>query len=90
LLEGEALGLGNEDECIDQATGAEGAPNEEDTRTEIGFMCILAHHIGGDDCDDAVPEPVGSGGEGDTTGSDGQREDFANEHPGACSMEVSF
>jgi len=83
LLEGETLGLGNEDECIDQAQGAEGAPNEEDARTEIGFMWICADHIGGDDCDDAVPEPVGSGGEGDTTGSDGQREDFANEHPGA-------
>jgi hypothetical protein len=50
---------------------------------------ILTNHVWGDDCDDAVPEPVGGGREGNTTGSDGEREDFADENPGTCSIKVS-
>ena len=41
-----------------------------------------AYHVGGDDGDDGVPEPVGGGGESDTAGTDGQREDFTNDDPG--------
>ena len=44
---------------------------------------VRAYHVGCDDGDDGVPEPVGGGGESDTTGTDGQREDFTNDNPGA-------
>ena len=63
------LGLGDEEVGVDEGGGAEGAPDEEDVRLEVAFG--LAHHVGRDDGDDAVPEPVGGGGQSDTTGTDG-------------------
>ena len=39
-------------------------------------------HVGGDDGNDGVPEPVGGGGQTDTTGADGQRENLADDDPG--------
>ena len=44
---------------------------------------MLAHHVGGDDGDDAVPEPVTRGGESDAAGADGDWEDLADDDPGA-------
>jgi len=45
------------------------SPNEEDRRSEVTL--IRTDHVRSDDRDDGVPEPVGGGGESDTTGSDG-------------------
>jgi len=42
-------------------------------------------HVWSDNSNDGVPEPVGGGGESDTTGSDGKREDFTDENPGTRS-----
>jgi len=42
---------------------------------------ILADHVWSDDSNDGVPEPVGGGGETDTTGSDWEWEDLTNENP---------
>ena len=50
LLEGETLGLGDEEVGVDEADGAEGAPDEEDFRAEVAL--VGADHVGGDDCDD--------------------------------------
>lgn len=50
LLESEALGLGDEEERVDEAAGAEGTPDEEDLCAEVGL--VFADHVGGDDGDD--------------------------------------
>jgi len=84
LLEGQTLGLRDEKVGVDEASCAEGTPEEEDTGFEISFALTISDQVWGDDSDDAVPEPVGSSGKTDTTGSDGEREDFTDEDPGAC------
>jgi hypothetical protein len=50
LLEGETLGFRDEEVGVDEADGAEGAPDEEDFRAEVAL--VGADHIGGDDSDD--------------------------------------
>lgn len=74
LLQGETLGLRDEEVGVDKGAGAEGTPDEEDLGLEVALVGV--DHVGGDDGDDAVPEPVGGGGEGDTAGTDGEGEDF--------------
>jgi len=79
LLEGQSLSLGDEEVGVDESACAQTTPNPEDVGTEITL--VRSDHIRGDDSDDGVPEPVGGGRDGDTTGSDGEREDFTDEHP---------
>lgn len=81
LLKGQTLGLGNEEVCVDKGAAAQRAPDEEHLRAKVTLIDI--RHVRGDDCNDAVPEPVGGGGEGNTAGPDGEREDFTNDDPGA-------
>lgn len=45
-------------------------------------MWLVGNKVRGDDGDDTVPEPVGCGGNTNTTGTDGEREDLANDDPG--------
>ena len=80
LLQGQTLGLGDEEVGVDEGAGAEGTPDEEDLGAKVALVGV--DHVGGDDGDDAVPQPVGGGGEGDTTGTDGQGEDLADDDPG--------
>lgn len=80
LLQGQTLGLGDEEVGVDKGAGAETTPDEEDGRLEVA--AVLADHVGSDDSNDGVPEPVGGGGQTDTTRSDGEREDLANDDPG--------
>ena len=61
LLEGQALGLGHEEVGVDEAAGAEGAPDEEDFGAEVRVALVRSDHVWGDDGDDAVPEPVRGG-----------------------------
>jgi len=42
---------------------------------------LLADHIGSDDSDDGVPQPIGSSRQGNTSRSDGKWEDLANNNP---------
>ena len=79
LLERETLGLWDEEVRIDEGTRAEGAPEEEDGRTEVGL--VGTDKVRSDDGDDRVPEPVRGRRERNTSGSDGEREDLANENP---------
>jgi hypothetical protein len=81
LFEGQTLGLWDEEEGVDEGDGAEAAPDEEDLGAQIAL--VGADHVGGDDGDDAVPEPVGGGREGDAARANGQREDLADDDPGA-------
>jgi len=50
LLEGETLGLRDQEVGVNEADSAEGAPDEEDLRAEVAFGG--ADHVGGDDTDD--------------------------------------
>ena len=50
LLERETFGFGHEEVGVDEADGAEGAPDEEDLGPEVAF--VLADHVGSDDGDD--------------------------------------
>lgn len=79
LLEGKTLGLWHEEVSVDESAGTKTSPYEEDAGFEVSVL--LADHVGGDDGNDGVPEPVGGGGETNTTGSDGEREDLADDDP---------
>ena len=83
LLEGKTLGLWDEEVCKGDGYNAERAIHEEDLHTHVGL--ILVHEVWGDNGHDAVPEPVGGGGETNTTGSDWEREDLADNDPGTWS-----
>lgn len=80
LLKRKTLGFGHKEVRIDEGACAETHPDEEDGRSEVTL--ILVDHVRSDDGDDSVPEPVGGGGEGDTTRSDGEGEDFTDQDPG--------
>lgn len=79
LFERQALGLGNEEISEEDASGTSCTPNEEDLGTQVAL--ILVNHVGSDVTDDKVPEPVGGGGKSNTLGTNGQREDLANDDP---------
>ena len=80
LLQGQTLGLGDEEVGVDESDCAETSPDEEHRGAEVTLL--NTDHVGGDDGDDGVPEPVGGGGERNTTGADGEREDLTDEDPG--------
>lgn len=50
LLEGETLGLRDEEVGVDKGTGAERSPDEEDLGLEVTLVSV--DHVGGDDSDD--------------------------------------
>jgi hypothetical protein len=79
LLERQTLGLGNKEVGVDESSRAQSTPDEENGGAEVAL--INTDHVRGDDSDDGVPEPVGGGGESNTTGTDGKREDLANKNP---------
>jgi len=83
LFEGKTFGLGYEEVGKGYGDDAQGAPHEEDLRSEI--RVLLVNEIGSDDCDDAVPEPVGGGRETDSARSNWEREDLADDNPCAWS-----
>lgn len=87
LLKGQTLGLGNEEVGVDKGTGTQRTPDEEHLGTKVTFVGLS--HVRSDDCDDAVPEPVGRGGEGNTAGPDGQREDFTDDDPSTGTPSAS-
>jgi len=79
LLERQTFGLGNQEVGVDESSRAETTPDEEDGRLEVAI--IGANHVWSDDGDDCVPEPVGRSGKTDTTGTDWQWEDLADDDP---------
>ena len=52
LLEGETLGLRNEEVGVDECASAQTSPHEEDTRLEVAL--VDADHVRGDDSDDTM------------------------------------
>ena len=52
LLEGETLGLGDEEVGEGEGDAAEGAPHEEDLCAEVGLSLLSTDEVGGDDTDD--------------------------------------
>ena len=79
LLEGKALGLWHEEVRVDECAGAETTPEEEDGRAEVGL--VRTDKVGSDDGDDRIPKPVRCGRERNTSGSDREREDLADDDP---------
>lgn len=51
-------------------------------RAQLGRVRLVGNEVGRNDTDNAIPEPVGSGRETDTAGTDGEREDLTNDDPG--------
>jgi hypothetical protein len=56
LLEGQTLGLWDQEVCVDECTCAKSTPNEEDRGLEVTVGC--ANHVWCDNGNDGVPEPV--------------------------------
>lgn len=79
LFEGKALGFWNQEVGVDESTSAETSPDEEDRRLQVSVL--RTDHVWSNDSDNGVPEPVGCGGETNTTRSDWEREDFTDENP---------
>ena len=79
LLQRQTLGLGDQEVGVDPGSSAETTPDEEDGRLHVAT--VRSDHVGGDDGNDGVPQPVGGSGETNTTGADGQRENLANDDP---------
>lgn len=85
LLKGKTLGFGNKEISIDEATCAEGTPEEEDLSTQVCLALFGTDEVRSDNGNDTVPEPVGGGGESNTTGSDWERENFTDDNPSSRS-----
>jgi hypothetical protein len=83
LLKRQPLSLRDEEVSVDASASAQSTPDEENLGTEVALSLGLADHVGGDGGDDSVPEPVAGGRETDTAGTDGQREDLADQDPSA-------
>lgn len=81
LLKRQALGLGHNEVGVNEGTGAESAPDEEDLGLQVTL--VSANHVGCNDGNNRVPQPVGGGGQTNTTGTNGKREDFTNDDPSA-------
>lgn len=82
LLERKTLRLGYKEHRIDEGAGAEASPDEEDRGLEVAL--VGADHVGGDDGDDGVPEPVGGRRETDTARTDGQGWRRGSESVSSC------
>tara|TARA_R110002003_G_scaffold1113_3_gene22427 strand:- start:16067 stop:16372 length:306 start_codon:yes stop_codon:yes gene_type:complete len=57
LLESKTLGLRDEEVGESEGDAAESAPHEEDVGTETSGVGAVGNEIGGNDSNDAVPEP---------------------------------
>lgn len=80
LFQSQTLGFRHQQERVDEGGSAETTPDEEYGRSQVSSG--LTDHVRGDDGDNGVPQPVGSGRQGNTSGSDGQGEDFTDQDPG--------
>jgi hypothetical protein len=56
---------------------------------EVTYSLIGTDEVRGDDGEDTIPEPVGSGGKTNTSRSDGDGEDFTNNNPSSRSPSGS-
>jgi hypothetical protein len=58
LLKSKTLGLGDEEVGEEEGDAAKTAPHEEHVGAELGGVGTFGNEVGGDDGDDAVPEPM--------------------------------
>lgn len=73
----------NQEVRPEKAANAERPPDKEDFGSKISLVWI--HHIGGDDCNDTIPEPVACYAHGHTSRSDAEWEHLSNNHPSSRS-----
>lgn len=81
MFERKTLCLGYTEVGEDGTSDTGATEDEEDLGSEVAVL--LADEVRVDGSDDAVPKPVGGGREGNTTGSDGKREDLSDDDPRA-------
>ena len=79
LLQAQPLGLGDAKVGEQQTQTTRAAPDEEDLRLQIAL--ILVHHVGSNDTDNAVPEPITRRRERHALGADWQGEQLADDDP---------
>lgn len=79
LFEGESFRLGYEYKGEDGAEETGRAPDEEDSDAKIPL--VLVDDEGDDDCNYAVPEPIGGGRKSDAFASDFELENLADDYP---------
>lgn len=80
LLKGEALGLIDQGPHETDADQAEGRPNEEDLRLEVGVLRV--DHVRCGVRDGPVEQPIAGGRHGEALGADLEREELACHDPG--------
>ena len=56
LIGGKKGANSHEEVCVDKGSSAKTTPDEEDGRLEVAL--VSADHVGSDDGDDSVPQPV--------------------------------
>ena len=52
MLKRKTLGFWDQEVGVEEAGGAEGAPDEEDLGAQVALVCV--DHVRGDDCDDLL------------------------------------
>lgn len=87
LFQSQTLGLVNEKVGVNETEKTKTTPEEEDFGTQVSVL--FTDEVRSDNSDDTVPKPIGSGRQGDTSGSDGQGEDFSDNDPGTGSPSGS-
>lgn len=83
LLKRQALHLRHQEVGECETEHAKRAPDEEHLGSQVGGPRLIADHVGGDDGDDTVPQPVGSGRDTDAARTDRQRETLTDNDPRA-------
>jgi hypothetical protein len=81
LFKRKSLGLWNAE--VGEDGTADTCASEQEENLGLQVCLIDTDKVWVDGANDGVPEPVGGGGETNTTRSDWEREDFSNDNPGA-------
>lgn len=81
MLQGQPLGLGDDEEGKQQAQEERTTPDEEHLNRQVAL--VLVHDVWRDDGNHTVPQPVRGCSKSNTLGSNWERVDLANHDPGS-------
>ena len=83
LLKGETLGLWDQEVGVEEAANAEGSPDVKNLGSQVGL--IRVNHVRSDDGNDTVPQPVRRRRQTNTTRTNREWEDLADDNPSTWS-----